>query len=173
MRRIKMTDVRMLVAALLVELRRGGYNNGDTGELDERTFSLAAQWDVTPEGTAYLLEHALIEVARMHANEPDEDEPEPQPYPIYRPTEKALLVGDAIWGAAAAALDKVGGTPVDPEMPRRWRHVDPQRSPGAGRPAGAVMYGIYYPCTDLCANDMGGRRTGKPTGVEWIDPEPA
>lgn len=71
-----------------------------------------------------------------------------------------------------SALERGGGTPIDPSMPRRWRLVDPQRSPGAGRPAGAPLYGVYYPGTDLCVSDMGARGTGKPPGVEWIDPEP-
>lgn len=72
------------------------------------------------------------------------------------------------------ALEIGGGDPISPEMPRRWRYVDPDptRSPGAGRKPGEPIYGTYYPRTDLCANDMGGRSTGKPSGVEWLDPEP-
>lgn len=35
----------------------------------------------------------------------------------------------------------------------------------------AFRFGVYFPTTDLCVNDMGGRSTGLPAGVEWIDAE--
>lgn len=34
-------------------------------------------------------------------------------------------------------------------------------------------YGCYFPLTDLVVGDMGGRGTGKPTDVEWLDDDPA
>ena len=33
-------------------------------------------------------------------------------------------------------------------------------------------HGTYFPLTDLVVGDMGGRGTGKPKDVEWIDEEP-
>ncbi len=30
-------------------------------------------------------------------------------------------------------------------------------------------YGCYFPMTDLVVGDMGGRGTGKPKDVEWLD----
>ncbi len=70
------------------------------------------------------------------------------------------------------ALDEDGGTPINAVMPRRWLYADPSNSPGLGRPVGMPMYGTYFPGTDLCIYDTGTRRTGKPKGVTWIDPEP-
>ncbi len=64
------------------------------------------------------------------------------------------------------------GEPIDHKMPRRWCRSEPGRSPGAGRPMGDPLYGVYCPTTDLCVSDMGARGTGKPLDVEWIDPEP-
>ena len=57
----------------------------------------------------------------------------------------------------------------DPHAPRRWRQIIPNRSAGAGRKNGAPLFGVYFPGTDLCVTDMGGRGTGEPRGVEWID----
>ncbi len=50
--------------------------------------------------------------------------------------------------------------------PRRFR-VKTQKHPnGSDSP---YVYGCYFPLTDLVVGDMGGRGTGKPEEVEWLD----
>ena len=59
-------------------------------------------------------------------------------------------------------------SPMDKEMPLRFRVL----LGGEKHPNGSVrryQYGVYFPVTDLVVGDMGGRGTGKPNGVEWID----
>jgi hypothetical protein len=54
--------------------------------------------------------------------------------------------------------------------PRRFRlRVEPPRHPNGS--ASEYRYGCYFPMTDLVVGDMGGRGTGKPEGVEWLDGE--
>lgn len=64
----------------------------------------------------------------------------------------------------------VAKPPAVKDAPRRWRHVDPEQAPGAGRAKGEPAFGAYFPRTDLCVSDMGGRGTGEPNNVEWLDP---
>lgn len=42
------------------------------------------------------------------------------------------------------------------KMPRRYRRGE--------------NYGCYFPGTDLDVKQMGGRGTGAPVNVEWLDP---
>lgn len=55
--------------------------------------------------------------------------------------------------------------------PRRFR-VPLTSTHANGRDA-PYSYGVYFPMTDLVVGDMGGRGTGAPSGVEWIDEKPA
>lgn len=60
----------------------------------------------------------------------------------------------------------------DPNEPRRFRIAIPN---GQKHPNGTDTkwrYGVYFPQTDLVVGDMGGRGTGKPSDVEWLDDEP-
>jgi hypothetical protein len=43
--------------------------------------------------------------------------------------------------------------------PRRWKKVS----------EGSESYGCYFPGTDLNVGQMGGRGTGAPKDVEWLD----
>lgn len=58
------------------------------------------------------------------------------------------------------------------EAPKRFRYPV---QPGDKHPNGSDnrwRYGCYFPATDLCVNDTGGRGTGKPSEVvDWIDKE--
>lgn len=45
---------------------------------------------------------------------------------------------------------------LEQKRPRRWRRGD--------------AYGCYFPGTDLNVHQMGGRGTGAPKDVEWLDP---
>lgn len=51
--------------------------------------------------------------------------------------------------------------------PRRFRVRNSGQHPnGSDFP---WRYGVYFPLTDLAVGDMGGRGTGMPEDVEWID----
>jgi len=55
------------------------------------------------------------------------------------------------------------------QRPRRFRI---KLNPGEKHPNGSTApfrYGCYFPATDLVISDMGGRGTGMPGSVEWID----
>lgn len=54
--------------------------------------------------------------------------------------------------------------------PRRFRVATNGDHP-TGRKV-EYRYGCYFPFTDLCVGDMGGRGTGAPEDVEWIDEKP-
>ena len=54
-------------------------------------------------------------------------------------------------------------------IPRRFKILIPE---GQKHPNGSdskFRYGCYFPMTDLVVGDMGGRGTGVPKGVEWLD----
>ena len=76
-----------------------------------------------------------------------------------------------VMGAQTASKRTGDGTtdgtiPVTPP-PRRFKLRLP---PDAKRPFDhALRYGCYFPGTDLGVSDMGGRGTGEPPDVEWID----
>ncbi len=56
-------------------------------------------------------------------------------------------------------------------QPRRFRRPIED---GVLHPNGSQLryrYGCYFPATDLVVNDMGGRGTGEPDNVEWLDGE--
>lgn len=51
--------------------------------------------------------------------------------------------------------------------PRRFRTRNQGKHPnGTNFP---WRYGCYFPLTDLVVGDMGGRGTGEPKDVEWLD----
>jgi len=55
------------------------------------------------------------------------------------------------------------------KVPRRFRtRCDGKHPAGSNHP---YRYGVYFPLTDLVVGDMGGRGTGCPENVEWIDSE--
>lgn len=55
------------------------------------------------------------------------------------------------------------------KLPRRFK-MPPEAPQGINRPMPhAWRFGTYFPSTDLCVNDMGGRGTGEPKDVEWLD----
>lgn len=61
------------------------------------------------------------------------------------------------------------GFALSKKKPRRFRIPCNGKHPnGTDHP---YRYGVYFPLTDLVVGDMGGRGTGCPTDVEWIDGE--
>lgn len=48
----------------------------------------------------------------------------------------------------------------DRNRPRRWVRQEDSKT----------VYGCYFPGTDLNVGQMGGRGTGAPENVEWLDP---
>lgn len=55
------------------------------------------------------------------------------------------------------------------KRPRRFRiRCNGKHPNGSDSP---YRYGCYFPLTDLVIGDMGGRGTGMPQNVEWIDEE--
>ena len=52
--------------------------------------------------------------------------------------------------------------------PRRFR-VFLASGKHANGSKSSYQYGCYFPMTDLVVGDMGGRGTGEPQGVEWLD----
>jgi hypothetical protein len=53
--------------------------------------------------------------------------------------------------------------------PRRYRVRLPEGKKHPNGTESEYRYGCYFPATDLVVGDMGGRGTGKPKDVEWID----
>lgn len=51
--------------------------------------------------------------------------------------------------------------------PRRFRIRLTGKHPNGSN--AIYRYGCYFPLTDLVVGDMGGRGTGEPKDVEWID----
>ena len=68
--------------------------------------------------------------------------------------------------------EHVGACPMleRKNRPRRYRTLCPYNKHPNGR-ASLYIYGCYFPMTDLCVGDMGGRGTGMPQDVEWMDEE--
>lgn len=56
-------------------------------------------------------------------------------------------------------------------QPRRFKWQIPNGTHPTGRKT-KYQYGCYFPYTDLVVGDMGGRGTGIPQDVEWIDDKP-
>ena len=53
------------------------------------------------------------------------------------------------------------------QEPRRFRiRCQGKHANGSDSP---YRYGCYFPLTDLVVGDMGGRGTGEPQDVEWLD----
>lgn len=55
-------------------------------------------------------------------------------------------------------------------QPRRFRITLGSNAHPNGRKT-LYRYGVYFPLTDLVVGDMGGRGTGEPKDVEWLDPQ--
>ena len=55
--------------------------------------------------------------------------------------------------------------------PKRFRVRIPDTEKHPNGSTSRWRYGCYFPLTDLVIGDMGGRGTGKPTDVEWVDQE--
>lgn len=54
------------------------------------------------------------------------------------------------------------------DKPRRFR----MKIDSANHPTGRgldYIHGCYFPATDLVVGEMGGRGTGVPSGVDWLD----
>ena len=54
-------------------------------------------------------------------------------------------------------------------LPKRFRVPLPLGKKHPNGTDSAYRYGCYFPMTDLVIGDMGGRGTGKPEDVQWLD----
>lgn len=61
-----------------------------------------------------------------------------------------------VWVRSPPALSPVEAERKNDRSPRRWRRGE--------------EHGCYFPSTDLNVGQMGGRGTGAPKDVEWLDP---
>ncbi len=83
-----------------------------------------------------------------------------------------ILIGPNTCWQCGGAYDEHSsscGVAMKRKLPRRFKmRCDGKHPNGSDHP---YRYGVYFPLTDLVVGDMGGRGTGCPTDVEWIDNE--
>ncbi len=78
--------------------------------------------------------------------------------------------GKGCW-ACGGTYDEHGPSCIVKEeknVPRRFR-ISLVGSKHPNNSDALYRYGCYFPLTDLVVGDMGGRGTGEPKDVEWID----
>ena len=61
------------------------------------------------------------------------------------------------------------GRVFNPNAPKPFRIKLPEGEKSAYGKRGDYRYGCYFPSSDLCVTEGGGRGTGEPKDVEWLD----